>query len=483
MAASLPAPLSAAQSRQLAEMVAVYPVALQLGERFAAAGHELYLVGGTVRDTLLNRSEQPDLDFATSARPEQTEKLLKGWADAVWMTGAAFGTVSAQKTDDRGGWTVEITTFRSDVYAAGSRHPEVTYGDTIAQDLSRRDFTMNAMAVRVPEPEFVDPYGGLKDLRDMVLRTPVAPEQSFADDPLRMVRLARFAAVLGATPAPEALAAATAMASRLDDISRERVRVELDKILTAEHASLGLDLLVETGLAERFMPELPALRLERDPLHHHKDVYRHTLAVVENTPRHDPVLRLAALLHDIGKPATREFHADGKVSFHHHEVVGARMAQRRLRDLKYPNEVVDAVRDLVFLHLRFHGYGDQAWTDSAVRRYVRDAGTPEQLWRLNQLTRADITTQNKAKARRLQAGVDALEERIAILEEQEELSKLRPALDGNQIMAHLGLSPGRLVGEAWNMLLEERLERGPMSDAEAYAVLDAWAAERGVERG
>ena len=474
--------LTAAQSRQLAEMVAVYPVALELGERFAAAGHELYLVGGTVRDTLLGRGDQPDLDFATSAHPKDTEKLLKGWADAVWLTGAAFGTVSCQKADAKGDWTLEITTFRSDVYVPGSRHPEVTYGEAIDEDLSRRDFTVNAMAVRVPDLEFVDPFGGLKDLHAKVLRTPVAPEQSFADDPLRMVRLARFAAVLGATPDPAAQSAATAMAGQLDTISRERIRDELDKLLVAEFAAVGLDLLVETGLADRFLPELPALRLERDPLHHHKDVYRHTLAVVENCPRHDGVLRLAALLHDIGKPATREFHSDGKVSFHHHEVVGARMAEKRLKELKYPNDVVQQVRDLVFLHLRFHGYGEQEWTDSAVRRYARDAGTPQQLWRLNQLTRADITTQNRAKARRLQAAVDDLEQRIALLEEQEELSKLRPALDGNEIMAHLGIPPGPLVGQAWNMLLEARLDRGPMVAEEAYALLDEWAQAQGIAR-
>ena len=475
--------LTAAQSRQLAEMVAVYPVALELGERFAAAGHQLYLVGGTVRDTLLARTDQPDLDFATSARPEETEKLLKGWAEAVWLTGAAFGTVSGQKTDGHGVWKLEITTFRSDVYQPGSRHPEVTYGESIEQDLSRRDFTVNAMAVRVPDLAFVDPFGGLKDLQDKTLRTPVTPEQSFADDPLRMVRLARFAAVLGAAPHPAAQAAATAMAGQLDSISRERIRDELDKLLTARFASVGLDLLVETGLAERFLPELPALRLERDPLHHHKDVYLHTLAVVENCPREDLVLRLAALLHDIGKPATREFHPDGKVSFHHHEVVGARMAERRLKELKYPKEIVEQVRELVFLHLRFHGYGDQAWTDSAVRRYVRDAGTPEQLRRLNLLTRADITTQNKAKARRLQAGVDDLERRIGKLEEEEELSKLRPALDGNQIMAYLGIPPGPLVGKAWNLLLEARLDRGPMTTAEARELLDSWAREQGIEPG
>jgi poly(A) polymerase len=468
-------PLTTAQSRQLGELVAIYPVARELGERFVDAGHELYLVGGTVRDTLLGRADAPDLDFATSARPEETERLLKGWADAVWLTGAAFGTVSGQKGD----WKLEITTFRSDVYEPGSRHPEVTYGESIEQDLSRRDFTVNAMAVRVPDLEFVDPFRGLKDLHEKLLRTPVEPERSFADDPLRMVRLARFAAVLDARPDPAAQAAATVMADQLETISRERIRDELDKLLVAAHPSVGLDLLVETGLADRFLPELPALRLERDPLHHHKDVYKHTLAVVEGCPP-DLILRMAALLHDIGKPATREFHPGGKVSFHHHEVVGARMAEKRLRELRYPKDTIDKVRDLVFLHLRFHGYTDQEWTDAAVRRYVRDAGSDEQVRRLNLLAKADVTTQNKAKARRLKSGVDDLERRIEELEAQEELDKIRPALDGNQIMAHLGLKPGPLVGQAWNFLLEERLERGPMDEAEAYGVLDEWAREQGL---
>ncbi|MGH8932243.1 MAG: CCA tRNA nucleotidyltransferase [Egibacteraceae bacterium] len=453
----------------LAGLVAVYPVADHLGQRFAAAGHDLYLVGGTVRDTLLGRAVD-DLDFATSARPEQTQRLLSGWADNVWLTGARFGTVSARKGDRK----LEITTFRSDVYREGSRHPKVTYATDIGEDLSRRDFTVNAMAVRVPEHRFLDPFGGLGDLRDGVLRTPVEPEISFGDDPLRMVRLARFAAVLEAEADEVTEAAAASMASRLDSISRERIRDELSRLIQAPGHTRGMDLLVRTGLAERFLPEIPALRMQRDPIHHHKDVYAHTLAVVDGCRPDDLVLRLAALLHDIGKPATKEFHRDGRVSFHHHEVVGARMARRRLEALRYPSEVVDQVAELVLLHLRFHGYADGEWTDSAVRRYVRDAGSDVQLRRLNQLTRADVTTRNAAKARRLSRAMDDLEARIARLAEQEELARMRPALDGNQIMAHLGLRPGPLVGEAWNMLLEARLDLGPMSEEAAYELLDRW---------
>jgi len=454
--------------------VAVYPVADELGQRFATAGHELYLVGGTVRDTLLGRAVE-DLDFATSARPDRTQRLLSGWADNVWLTGARFGTVSARKGD----WKLEITTFRSDVYREGSRHPEVTYAADIGEDLSRRDFTVNAMAVRVPEHRFLDPFGGLGDLRDGVLRTPVEPEISFGDDPLRMVRLARFAAVLEAEADEATEAAAASMASRLDSISRERIRDELSRLVQAPGHARGMDLLVRTGLAERFLPEIPALRMQRDPIHHHKDVYAHTLAVVDGCPPDDLVLRLAALLHDIGKPATREFHSDGRVSFHHHEVVGARMARRRLEALRYPSEVVDQVAELVLLHLRFHGYANGEWTDSAVRRYVRDAGSDLQLRRLNRLTRADVTTRNVAKARRLARAMDDLEARIERLGQEEELARMRPALDGHQIMAHLGLQPGPLVGEAWNMLLEARLDLGPMSEEAAYELLDRWFADRG----
>jgi poly(A) polymerase len=467
--------LTAAQERQLGAMVARYPLADELGRRFDAAGFELFLVGGTVRDALLGRDDKPDLDFATSARPEQTEALLRGWVDELWLTGARFGTVSATKD----GWQLELTTYRSDVYTAGSRHPDVTYGTDISTDLARRDFTVNAMAVRVPDHRFVDPFGGLADLHTKVLRTPVDPKLSFADDPLRMVRLARFSAVLDADVDRDATAAAAAMAEQLDTVSRERIRDELNRLLLGASPARGLDLLCETGLAERFLPELPALRMEHDPQHHHKDVYRHTLAVVANCEP-DLVLRLAALLHDIGKPATREFHAGGKVSFHGHDHVGARMARKRLEALRYPKATISDVCDLVYLHLRFHGYGEGAWTDHAVRKYVRDAGTADQLRRLNHLTRADVTTRNREKARRLRGAVDQLEERIAELQAQEEIAKIRPTLDGREIMEHLGLEPGPLVGRARQMLLDARLERGPMTDDEAYALLDAWADEQGL---
>ena len=467
--------LTPEQERQLGRLVARYPLADDLGRRFGDAGHELYLVGGIVRDTLIGR-ESPDLDFATSAPPEISERVLRGWADDLWLTGARYGTVSARKQT----WNVEITTFRSDVYSAGSRHPQVTYGTSIESDLARRDFTINAMAVRVPNHRFVDPFGGLRDLKAGVLRTPAAPDDSFADDPLRMVRLARFASVLGAAASDEARKAATTMAAQIDSVSRERIRDELNRLLCGANPAAGLDLLCDTGLAARFLPEVPALRMETDPLHHHKDVYRHTLAVVENCPAEDLTLRLAALLHDIGKPATREFHGNGKVSFHGHDHVGARMARTRLEELRYPKALVSDVCDLVYLHLRFHGYGEAAWTDHAVRRYVRDAGTDLQLRRLNRLTRADVTTRNKVKARRLAQAMDELEERIALLQQQEEIGKIRPALDGRQIMEHLGLEPGPLVGRARQALLDARLERGPMAAEEAYAFLDAWAIEQGL---
>jgi poly(A) polymerase len=472
------ASLTAAQERALAGLVAVYPLADELGRRFADTGHQLYLVGGTVRDTLLGQPA-PDLDFATSATPAQTERLLRGWAQHIWLTGARFGTVSAQKNGSR----LEVTTFRSDVYELRSRHPQVTFASDIESDLARRDFTVNAMALRLPDHRFVDPYGGLSDLRHRILRTPIDPADSFADDPLRMVRMCRFAAVLDADPEPATRQAATAMAPQLDMISRERVRDELNRLILAPSQARGMDLLCETGLADRFLPEVPALRMEHDPVHHHKDVYRHTLAVVDRCPTDDLTLRLAALLHDVGKPATRRFHPGGKVTFHHHEVVGARMAEKRLRTLRYPNDMVRSVAQLVFLHLRFHGYAEGEWTDSAVRRYVTDAATPEQLQRLNRLARADVTTRNRSKAALLAAAMDDLEARIERLAEQEQLDRIRPAIDGNQIMAHLGVGPGPLVGKAWSMLRDARLERGPMEPAEAYALLDVWAAEQGLNPG
>lgn len=462
------------QHRQLGELVAVYPDADDLAERFAAAGHELYLVGGTVRDTLLRGRSRGDLDLATSARPEQTQALLRGWVDKIWLTGARFGTVSAI----RGAHTFEVTTFRSDSYQAGSRYPDVVYGDDIVADLSRRDFTCNAMAVELTTRRFVDPFGGLADLRSGLLRTPLSADVSFGDDPLRMVRLARFAAVLDAEVDDDARRAATAMASQLSTVSRERIRDELNKLIVAPAAARGLDLLCTTGLAELFLPDLPALRMQRDPAHHHKDVYAHTLAVVAGCPADDLVLRLAGLLHDIGKPATRRFAPGGKVTFHHHEVVGARMARDRLSKLRYPKQTIEQITQLIALHLRFHGYQEQGWTDSAVRRYVRDAGSPEQLARLNRLTRADVTTQNRRKARALASAMDDLEQRIDRLAEDEELSALRPPLDGHEIMAHLDVQPGPLVGRAYQYLLEARIERGPLTAAQGYALLDEWMREQ-----
>lgn len=464
--------LSAEQAAQLGRLLDVHPEARALGERFVAAGHELHLVGGSVRDTLLDVDADVDLDFATSARPEETVRLLDGWADAVWDTGARFGTISAQKD----GRKVEVTTYRSDVYEPGSRHPEVTFGEDLAFDLSRRDFTVNAMAVRVPDFHFVDPFGGLRDLRAGVLRTPVDPEVSFGDDPLRMFRLARFAAVLGARPDPATEDAARRLAGAIRSVSAERVRDELDKLVVGSHPVAGIDLLVRTGLAAEVLPEVDHLTTCVDPQHRHKDVYAHTLAVVDNCAP-DRVLRLAALLHDVGKPDTREIHGDGTVTFHHHEVVGARVAKQRLQTLRYDRRTVDDVTALVRLHLRLHTYA-MGWTDSAVRRYVRDAG--HLIDRLNALTRADVTTGNRRKAERIGRRVDELEARIAELRRQEELDALRPAIDGNRIMAHLGVAPGPLVGEAWNHLLELRIERGPMTEEEALAELDRWADERGV---
>ncbi len=451
-------------------VLVVPPLAKELGARFAEAGHELYLVGGTVRDLLLGR-DHGDLDFCTSAHPRETTKVLRGWADRRYLVGVRFGTVGALKD----GHLLEITTFRQEVYAEEHRKPAVTFGDDVETDLSRRDFTINTMAVRVPQGTFVDPYGGVKALGARALDTPLDPEVAFSDDPLRMVRAARFVAQLGVTPAPRVLEAIGAMGDRLSIVSAERIREELDKLVVAEHVADGLTLLVDTGLAERFMPELPALQLEQDPVHHHKDVLRHTFAVVAGTEARVR-LRLAALLHDIGKPATRKITSEG-VTFHHHEVVGARMARERLSALRYPNAVIEEVATLIELHLRFHGYGE-GWTDAAVRRYVRDAGPL--LDDLNQLTRADVTTRNPQKASDFRGLQDELEERIAVLAEQENLEALRPQLDGEAVMAHLGLAPGPLVGEALAMLMEIRMERGPVDDAEAYSALDEWARGKGL---
>ncbi len=470
--------LTAAQRNAVAELLRVSPVADELGRRFADAGHELYLVGGSVRDALLHRLGD-DLDFATSAHPAETERLLAGWAEAIWTTGAEFGTIGAA----RRGVRLEITTYRAEAYDRVSRNPIVRYGTNLLDDLKRRDFTVNAMAVSVPGHRFVDPYGGLTDLAEKVLRTPGTPEDSFADDPLRMLRAARFTAQLRFAVAPEVVAATTAMAGDLSRITAERIRDEFTKLLCGADPVAGLRLLVDTGLAEQFLPELPGLRLEIDEHAQHKDVYEHTLTVVRNAVNledegPDFVLRMAALMHDVGKPATKAIGRDGRVSFHHHEVVGARLTKQRMKALKYPKDVTTDVTDLVALHLRFYGYGRGEWTDSAVRRYVTDAG--HLLPRLHKLTRSDCTTRNRRKAAQLATDYSALEERIAALQAAEDLARVRPDLDGNAIMELLGIPPGPLVGQAWRYLKELRLERGPLDHDEAVAELLSWATEQGI---
>jgi poly(A) polymerase len=483
--ASDPAPppgLSPAQQAAVTALAARFPVADQLGRRFADAGHELYLVGGSVRDALLGRLGT-DLDFTTDARPEQILAIVDGWADATWTTGIAFGTVGAAK----GGLQLEITTYRSDLYDGVTRNPEVTFGDTLDGDLVRRDFAVNAMALSLPGHEFVDRYGGLAQLADQVLDTPGTPEQSFRDDPLRMMRAARFAAQLGFTVAPRVIEAMTAMADEIGRITIERVNAELTKLLCGAKPRAGLVLLTDTHLADHVLPELPALRLERDEHHQHKDVYQHTLTVLDQAialeqaqgrTSPDLTLRLAALLHDVGKPATRRVEAGGGVRFHHHEVVGAKMTRKRLRELRYPKHIVDDVSQLVFLHLRFHGYGGGAWTDSAVRRYVTDAG--ELLPRLHKLVRADCTTRNPRRRAALQRSYDSLEQRIAELAAAEDLARVRPDLDGNAIMELLGVKPGPVVGRAWSYLKDLRLEHGPMDRDAAESALLAWAAGEGL---
>jgi poly(A) polymerase len=469
--------LSAAQRRAVAELLRVSPVADELGRLFLRAGHELHLVGGSVRDALLGRLGN-DLDFCTDALPEQTLALIDGWAEAIWTTGAEFGTIGAA----RRGLRVEITTFRAEAYDRVSRNPIVRYGTSLLDDLRRRDFTVNAMAVSVPGHDFTDPYGGLEDLAAGVIRTPGTPEESFADDPLRMLRAARFAAQLRFSVRPEVLAAMTAMARDLDRITPERIRDEFTKLLCGADPVTGLRLLVGTGLADRFLPELPGLRLEIDEHAQHKDVYEHTLTVVQNAVNleedgPDLILRMAALLHDIGKPATKLVGSDGRVSFHHHEVIGARLTKQRMRELRYPKDIVSAVARLVALHLRFYGYGRGEWTDSAVRRYVTDAA--DLLPRLHKLTRSDCTTRNRRKAAQLASDYAALEERIARLAAEEDLARVRPDLDGNAIMKILGVPPGPIVGQAWRHLKELRLERGPLAPEEAEAELLRWAREQG----
>ena len=455
------------------------PLASDLAEKFAKAGFTLALVGGPVRDAILGRLGN-DLDFTTNARPDETKSIIKKDADSLWETGREFGTIAAQFGDV----TVEITTYRSEKYEAESRNPEVNFGDNIDGDLLRRDFTVNAMALELTTtpPTFIDNYDGVNDLARKVLRTPGTPENSFSDDPLRMMRAARFAAQLGFDVDPAIINAIKEMAGRIEIISAERVRDEFVKLIMSENPRIGIALLVDTGLADYVLPEIPKLKLEIDEHHHHKDVYEHTLKVLEQAISLEErlggpnlVIRLAALLHDIGKPKTRELIPGGGVSFHHHEVVGARMAKERLKTLRFSNDVVDDVSSLVFLHLRFHGYGTGEWTDSAVRRYIRDA--EHQLNHLHVLTRADCTTRNQRKAESLAKTYDSLEERILKLMEEEELEKIRPDLDGLEIMAILGISPSPIVGRAYQYLLDLRMDRGPLGPEVAKAELLKWWSE------
>ncbi|WP_068266430.1 CCA tRNA nucleotidyltransferase [Janibacter limosus] len=469
----------------VAHLAPTLPLLTDLGERFAGGGHELALVGGPVRDAFLARTSG-DLDFTTSASPEETEAILADWGDAHWDMGREFGTIGARK----GGDTVEVTTYRADAYDGTTRKPVVAFGDNLEDDLVRRDFTVNAMALRLPGLELVDPHGGMLDLAARRLRTPSAPEVSFSDDPLRMMRAARFVAQIGLVPAPEVITAMTEAAATLEIVSAERIRDELVKLLLAADPVAGLRILVDTGLAEQMLPELPALRLEIDEHHRHKDVYEHSLTVLEQAidlegpegddehpvPRPDLVLRLAALLHDIGKPRTRRFEGGGGVSFHHHDVVGAKLTTKRLKALRFDKATTAAVARLVELHLRFHGYGDGQWSDSAVRRYVTDAGPL--LERLHRLTRADCTTRNQRKAARLRGAYDDLEVRIGELLEQEELDKVRPELDGNEIAQVLGISPGPVLGEAYRYLLQVRLDEGPIGPELAAERLRSWWAAR-----
>jgi len=452
-----------------------------IGRLFADRGHELALVGGPVRDVFLGQ-RPGDLDLTTDATPEQVLELTKDWADKTWTVGIAFGTVGLRK----GNSLFEITTYRSEQYGRASRKPDVQYGRSLEEDLGRRDFTINAMAARLPGYEIADPFGGFDALRERVLRTPGRPEQSFGDDPLRILRAARFAAKLGFEVAPEVRAAMTDQADRLAIVSAERITSELTKLMLTADPALGIDVLVQTGAAEQVLPEVSGLRMEADEHHRHKDVYQHSLTVLRQAIALEPAyglagdlrVRLAALLHDVGKPRTRSLLPDGRVAFHLHEVVGARMTRRRLTALRFSKDVVEDVSRLVELHLRFHGYGEGEWTDSAVRRYVRDAGPL--LTRLHVLTRADCTTRNRAKAQRLARAYDALERRIAELGEQEELARIRPELDGNEIMRILGVPPGPLVGRAYNFLLELRLEEGELGRERVTQELLRWAAAEGI---
>lgn len=469
--------------RAVAQLAPLAGLLTEIGERFVAGGYQVALVGGPVRDAFLGRLEQaPDLDFTTNARPEEILGLLTGWAETTWEVGIRFGTVGARIN----GRDCEFTTYRSEHYDPDSRKPEVNFGDSLLGDLGRRDFTINSMALELPSLALVDAYDGVTDLDRRLIRTPGSPDTSFGDDPLRMMRAARFCSQLNFDVAPDAIEAMERMRQRLTIVSAERIRVELMKIVMSPEPRRGLTLLVDTGLADIVLPELPLLRLEADEHHHHKDVYEHTLTVLEQamaledahqpSSGPDPVLRLAALLHDIGKPRTRRFESDGRVSFHHHEMVGARMTKKRMQALRFSNDEIDAVSRLVELHLRFHGYGTGEWTDSAVRRYVRDAGPL--LTRLHKLTRADSTTRNRRRAAALQRAYDHLEERITELAAEEEMASVRPDLDGQAIMRVLGIPPGPQVGQAYQFLLDLRLDRGPMDERAATEALLAWWAAR-----
>ncbi|WP_342023264.1 CCA tRNA nucleotidyltransferase [Arthrobacter citreus] len=462
------------------------PVVADLGALFRDAGFELSLVGGPVRDLFLGRVS-PDLDFTTNARPDDIISIIRRWCDTYWEIGRAFGTIGMRKD----GFQIEVTTYRADAYDPESRKPEVAFGDKLEDDLFRRDFTMNAMALRLPSLELVDPFGGLKDLQAGLVRTPGAPSTSFSDDPLRMMRAARFASQLEVDVAPEVFDAMKDMAGRITIISAERVRDELVKLINGKAPWTGIDLLVESGIAEHVLPEVSALKLEIDEHHRHKDVYQHSLTVLRqacghetgadgDVPAPDFVLRFAALMHDVGKPATRRFEANGSVSFLHHDAVGSKLTAKRMKALRFDNDTVKAVSRLVELHMRFYGYGDAGWTDSAVRRYVNDAGPL--LQRLHRLTRSDVTTRNRRKAERLAFAYDDLEARITALAEQEELAAIRPDLDGEAIMALLDIRPGPVVGRAYRFLLEERMENGPSTEAEAAALLHSWWADQPESR-
>ncbi|MDN5633103.1 CCA tRNA nucleotidyltransferase [Bifidobacterium mongoliense] len=466
----------------------VWPEAMALGRRFAQEGYELALVGGPVRDMLLHRRSH-DLDFCSSARPEQFEPILRHWGrDGFWDMGRKFGTLGAMRRRDDGTLVkVEVTTYRSDVYDPSSRKPEVNYGHSLEGDLSRRDFTVNSMALCVPDLRFVDPFGGAADLAKGVLRTPVDPRQSFEDDPLRMMRAIRFVAQLGFTIAPDTAVAISDMKDRITIVSAERVRDELTKMLLTDRPRAGIESLVDSGLADIVLPEIPALRLQIDEHHRHKDIFEHTMTVLERAialetddegpvPGPDLTLRLAALLHDIGKPRTRRFEPGGKVSFHHHDAVGAKMTRKRMRALHFDHHLIDDVSFLVDMHLRFHGYVDEPWTDSAVRRYVKDSGPLYE--RLNRLTRADATTQNRRKAMMFSTAMDELEQRVRDLREKEDLAAIRPDLDGTEIIAILGIEPGPLVGKAYRHMLDYRLDHGPVDHDAAVGELNRWWSEQ-----